>query len=125
MELTKVDLDSLAGGVVPELFAHELDKVVRNIADVNAKAVAPRSITVKVTLEPKDDTREQVDTKVEFKTVLAGPPAVAASMFVTRHHGELQAVTTKPDSLGLFGTQPAVVPMQQNGGGEEGEPHAD
>lgn len=112
MEFTEVNLETVGGGAIPELFAHELQRVLANIADPNTRETAPRTITITVRFTPNDD-REQVAVEVEAKSKLAGPGAVGGTVYMTRRDGRITALAAKPDSLGLFTEQPRVVAMTQ------------
>lgn len=70
MELRKLTLEGLGGGVIPELFQRELSHVLENIDDGNTEAKAARKITVELTFRP-DANREAVALGVKAKSTLA------------------------------------------------------
>lgn len=54
-EFEKMNLKNLCNGAAAELFDRELDAVLGNIADPNAKAKVARTITLTVTVLPTED----------------------------------------------------------------------
>lgn len=54
-EFEKLNLKNLCNGAAAELFDRELDQVLVNIADPNAKAKVARTITLTVTVLPTED----------------------------------------------------------------------
>ena len=68
--INEINLSNIAGGVTTELFNHELEKVAKNIADINTKAKFKRKIVLTFEFSP-DDEREEVMLSVKSKITLA------------------------------------------------------
>lgn len=54
-DYTKVTLSTLNEGAAEELFQHEFDLVLKNIADPNMPASGTRKITLEFTIRPTED----------------------------------------------------------------------
>jgi hypothetical protein len=115
MNLTDLSLETIAAGAVPELFGHELERLVLNIADPNTDPTAARSMTMKLELKPQDESRERVEARVTFSVKLAGPEMISSSVFLTRSGGRVRAVTRDPRQPGLF-DEPVVLEEEKNAG---------
>ncbi|MFV0470321.1 MAG: hypothetical protein ACK5MK_15535 [Dysgonomonas sp.] len=49
-----MNLNEIGNGGLQELFAHELDKVLKNIKDPNTDAKAKRTVTIKLEIKPDE-----------------------------------------------------------------------
>lgn len=106
-----ITLISLAGGAAVERFDIELEKVLKNIADVNTEAKVKREISLKVTFVP-DEEREIGVVQVAVTSRLPGLKSVTTRVFFGRMGGKPVAVESNPKQIGLFGPpQSNVVPM--------------
>lgn len=116
IELKQVTLEEIGGGVVPELFDHELGRVLANIDDPNTDASKPREIVVKVRFAPSAD-RESASVVVAVASKLVGVKPAVTSVFIGREGGRLVAFTRNPRQaeLPLDGK---VLEMKKKGGGE-------
>lgn len=95
-------LETIAGGVVPELFQDALCRVLANIDDLNCDAKAKRGLTVEMTFEP-DASRQALNIKVSVKTKLAAPKKAESTVFLVRdQHGAVFAVESNPNQPELF-----------------------
>jgi hypothetical protein len=103
-------LETIAEGVAPELFAHELAKIAANICDENTPADTERSITLKFTFTP-DDAREECKVKVEATSKLAGVKPFSKTVWVGKRNGKptLYGQNTKQTSFFDEGT----IPLQE------------
>ena len=81
-ELTEVSLDTLGGGVVPELFAHELENVLANIDDPNTSPEAVRQLTIVVTIKPSEQDEVKRNAPVERMAAEAVQVAAMAVRFL-------------------------------------------
>ena len=108
-------LETLGNGVAMELFQHELQKVLSNMADPNTKAESKRAVTLKVTLSPFRD-RSGAEVMVDCAAKLAPVPAqIAGNVFVHKEDGELTAYTSDARQADFFADPPAQPePQQQN-----------
>lgn len=97
---------------MPELFEHEVTKMLKNVADLNTDPEAKRSITMEFVFKPSPDRKSAV-VKLTFKAKHAGVNAVAGSVFMSTAHGEVRAFTEDPRQAKLFVAAPAATPTQQ------------
>ena len=86
MGYIKLSLTKLGGGVVEEILAEELKKVLQNIGDPNTKANIPRTIELKIKFKPSDD-RSISSITCEVKSKLA-PGRPFETMAVLSTDGE-------------------------------------
>lgn len=112
-----LNLLNIGNGSALEIFDHNLQKVIENIADVNTDPEATRTITLKITLKPFPD-RSGATAKVDARSTLAPVKAVESSIFLSRTNGEVKAYPRDTRQQVLFKApeQPAnVVPMAADG----------
>lgn len=79
-------LTTLAGGSAVELFDAELEKALKNIADVNTPAEKARVIMVQVRITP-NAKRELGDVTVSVASKLPSFEAVSTVAYFGRHNG--------------------------------------
>jgi hypothetical protein len=96
-----VTLVTLADGAALELFQSELDRVLRNIADINTEAKQKRTITLTVTFAP-DEERQLGTVSVKAAAKLAGLRGAKTHVYFGRHEGQLVATEYNPKQAGLF-----------------------
>lgn len=99
-----VTLASIANGAAMELFGHELQRVIANIADINTSAKTKRGINIKVIIQPDEDRGIGFAT-VEVTSKLAGVKPVNSTMYFGKKEGELVAVQTNINQPGIFDTE--------------------
>ena len=99
-----LNIGNVCGGAVPELFEHEIQKMLKNVADVNTDPEAKRSITFEFTFKPAPDRKSAV-VKLVCKAKHAGVNAVAGSVFMSQAHGEVAAFTEDPRQTSLFAAE--------------------
>ena len=78
----RLNLASICGGAVQEKVDRALEKVAKNILDPNTDARKKRSITLKITLEPDEDDREDVKVSSEVSYTLASETGVQTQFFM-------------------------------------------
>lgn len=82
MEQAKlIDLNKVANGAMLEMVNIELQKVFDNIADVNTKETAKRSITIQLDFNP-DKNRTIVGTDITVKSKLVGRASTSTNFLV-------------------------------------------
>jgi hypothetical protein len=96
-----VTLATVANGAAVELFQHELNRVLANIADINTSPKKKRQVTLKVIIQPSDD-RGIGYTSVEVNSSLAPVKPVEATMYFGKKDGQLVAVQSNPAQPGIF-----------------------
>jgi len=94
-----VTLATVGQGAALELFQHLLAKALEDIADVNQKAEKPRVITLKFSLAPKDELREEAEMKLDATIQLASTRTVTSTIFLSRHQGEQIATEYNPKQM--------------------------
>lgn len=92
-------IESLANGAVQEKLNVELEKVFKNIADVNTKSNAKRSVTVKLDFSPNDE-RDKVDLTVQLKTTLAPVTDINTLVLTEEMDGKVYANELKSGAKG-------------------------
>lgn len=107
-----LNIGNVCGGAVPELFEHEMQKMLKNVADLNTDPEAKRSITLEFTFKPAPDRKSAV-VKLLCKAKHAGVNAVAGSVFMSTAQGSVQAFTEDPRQTTLFAAEPTATPSKQ------------
>ena len=107
-----VSLIDMAHGAIKERVDHEMARVLANIADPNTKAVAKRTITVKVTLEP-DETRQHVEVSASASSTLAPFNPVKTALAVGKEDGRTVAVELTPQIPGQMDTAGNTAPQRK------------
>lgn len=98
MNLTKIKLDTLAGGAVVERFEEQMQRVIANIDDMNTSAKAPREIVIKIKILPDGD-RRSASFIVETKAILAEMEGVSGRIFMSRKGQDFTCYENDPDQL--------------------------
>ena len=94
-------LESISGGAVPEMFALELERVLRNIHDPNFPAEAVRELRVVVKIKPDAD-RHRLAVSSQVATKLPPRQAASGQAFTGQRGGRVVAVTYDPRQSDLF-----------------------
>ena len=95
-----VTLLSLGYGAAEELFNQELDKVLRNIADPNTRAIEVRRIQLDVKIKPSAD-RSYAEVEMKASSKLAGHKVFTTAIHVGIQDGRLIATNSHVDQAGL------------------------
>lgn len=106
-------LDNVGGGAAPELFQHELEKVLANIRDVNTPAKKARTITLSIAFLPKEDrqgNRREMDVVVASRCSLAPVKQATSYAFIEGSGPSLKATTDD--------YRQAELPLEPGPGGE-------
>jgi len=85
--MKETSLENIADGVAVELFAHEMKKLAKNIADPNTKPTSKRTITLTFEFAP-DDAREEVHCHVSAKTKLVPTKGHSKTVHMGKRNGE-------------------------------------
>ena len=116
----RLSLANLNHGAAIELFDFELQKVLDNIMDPNAKAEAIREITLKVKIKPNKD-RSFGPVTIEPSCKLAGPAPVVTQAFFGMEAGKAVAHEYNSKQGDLFedeGKEGKVISLEKKGGNE-------
>lgn len=108
--LKATTLANIADGVATELFAHEIKRVAKNIADPNTKAESKRVITMTFEFSP-DENREEVNVHVEAKSKLANVKGHSKTVWCGKINGEPTIVGQDTKQLSMFDKE--VAPINQ------------
>lgn len=106
-----VTLTTLASGTAEELFQHELEKVLRNIADPNTPTKTARKITLTVAIVP-DDSRDAAAVQISCKSVIASPKAQATAVYLGKQGARFVAMEFNPKQTGLFDKTSGPTPIR-------------
>jgi hypothetical protein len=89
--MKQVDLSTMKGGEIIDMFNEELKKVLANIADENVKPDESRKITIELSIKP-DKTRRTAQTKIDVHSKLASvKPSEGLLFFDENENGEMAA----------------------------------
>lgn len=108
----ELNIGNICGGAVPEIFEHEVMKMLKNIGDLNTDPEAKRSINLEFSFKPSPDRKSAV-VKLTCKSKMAGVNAVAGSVFMSTAHGQVRAFTEDPRQEKLFEKQPTTTATAQ------------
>ena len=76
-------LDELMDGALTERFNYEMERVLQNVFDVNTNPKAKRQIQIIIDIAP-NERRDAAEFKVDVKSKLAPPMAVAQTVMIYR-----------------------------------------
>jgi len=82
-------LENFANGAAKELFARELNEVLKNIDDPNTVANKERKITLEFTIKP-DERRKVAATVVDSRSRLAPVQGAMGTAYFGRRAGKLE-----------------------------------
>lgn len=74
-------LDELMDGALTERFNYEMERVLQNVFDMNANPRAKRQIQIVIDITP-NERRDAAEFKVDVKSKLAPPMAVAQTVMI-------------------------------------------
>ncbi len=107
-----IDIYTVSDGALVEAFGLKLSEVLANIADPNTPATAKRTISLTLTLQPKDD-RMQINTQFTCKAQLASIVPSTGRIFLGKDNdGNLYALDRDPRQQNLF-TPPTPRPVAE------------
>lgn len=84
MHKEKLTLTTLCGGAVQEKIDRALEKVARNILDPNVVPDKKRTVTLKITMKPLDEDREDVAVEADVSYTLSPELGVQTNFFVSK-----------------------------------------
>ena len=108
----ELNVGNICGGAVPELFEHEIGRIMKNVSDLNTNPEEKRSLTLEFKFKPSPDRKSAVVTLI-CKSKLAGVNPVAGSVFMSSAQGTIRAFTEDPRQEKLFAKQPTVTEAAQ------------
>jgi len=96
-----VSLDNICGGAAKELFDHEMERILANIADINTDADKRRRITLQFDFKPLPDrTGASISFSVNSKP--APVAQVKSTIFLIRKDGKLAAYSADVNQGHLY-----------------------
>lgn len=101
MHNEKLTLASICGGAVQEKVDRALEKVAKNILDPNTEPAKKRTITLKITMMPDDNDREDVAVNAEVSYTLAPETGVQTQFYVNKdlHNGSVSIMEHKKGEI--------------------------
>ncbi len=84
MHKEKLTLATICGGAVQEKVDRALERVAKNILDPNTDAGKKRVISLKITMKPDEDDREDVVVSADVTYTLAPETGVQTQFFVNK-----------------------------------------
>ncbi len=99
-----VTLENLGNGAIPEMFQAALNRVLKNIGDVNTEWKAKRSITIETGFAPFDD-RSGADISLAVNVKLAQSRRASTRMFMAYRGEDVRAYPQHPNQLLMFGSE--------------------
>lgn len=109
-EITEVNIQTLGGGSLAELFELEWNRLLHNIQDPNTDAEAKRVLTMKVTVVP-DESREKGDIEIDVAAKLPGPRTATDTLYMGMREGRLVGVRYDPRQSDMFRPDSGVTPL--------------
>lgn len=108
----QANINTIAGGVIPEKFEVELQKVLDNISDMKTSSKAAREITINVKITPNEG-RDQTKVDISVKSKLAPARPAETFMYLVFTEDGVSASTTDPKQHELFDIKQAVPPAKE------------
>ena len=100
MEIEKVSLATLLGGLAVERFDDELARVLMNIVDPNTPAEKVRGVTLKVSIKP-DKNRGLGRVSLSVSSQMASAANVETAVFISQTRNGVVATEHNPNQLPL------------------------
>lgn len=106
MQLREVTIQGLGGGVIPELFQDELEKVLADIDNPNKPADKIRRITLTIEFKPTEN-RQSAMVIVRAKSTLPETKPAMSPVHLAKEGKRLVAFGANPnqESLGFQGPE--------------------
>lgn len=77
-----VNLAELANGGLQEKVDLEIEKIVKNILDLNTESKKARKLNIGIEFKPADEQRNTINTTIQVKSTLAPQVGVATTLLV-------------------------------------------
>lgn len=120
MDAQELTLLTICKGAVPEIFAHEMQKVISNIADPNTSAAKQRKVTMEFTFTPFPD-RSGASVSLSCKATLGALDAsgVTGSIYLAKREGKFAAFSRDLRQEMLFSGEEEIIPDGKSAGAGE------
>jgi hypothetical protein len=100
-EREALTLENICKGGVPEVFGHELARVLENMNDPSTEAEAVREITIKFKFKPFPD-RSGASIKFKCSSKIVPVEEAGGQMFVQRRGTSFVAIPHDPKQARMF-----------------------
>ena len=77
-----MNLAELANGGMQEKVDLEIEKIVKNILDLNTESKKARKLNIGIEFKPADEQRNTINTTIQVKSTLAPQVGVATTLLV-------------------------------------------
>lgn len=117
-------LDELMDGALTERFNYEMERVLQNVFDANTNPKAKRQIQIVIDIAP-NERRDAAEFKVDVKSKIAPPVAIAQTVFL--HMDDSGNVTATemthqvPGQIDMDGNEQALPRVVEFGAGKAKE----
>lgn len=111
MQAKKVDLSTICGGSVPEVFDRTFKELLGNITDVNTSTKKARRIILTFDFHPMAD-RKTVAISFGCNSKLVPVSSVESNMFLSEQGGQLEAYTNDVRQEELFAGEKKIYPLK-------------
>ena len=121
MDAQELTLLTICKGAVPEIFAHEMGKIIANMADPNTAPTKPRKITMEFTFLPFPD-RSGASVSLSCKATLGALDAsgVTGAIYLAKRDGKYAAFSRDLRQEMLFsGEEEVITPDGKSAGAGE------
>lgn len=96
-----IDLNTIGGGVLPELFQKELSRVLDNIRDINTDPKAKREIKISLEFKP-DEARNFTQINIKCSSKVSSTKPASGQAFIVMEKGEVKAYAHDVKQEDLF-----------------------
>lgn len=112
MQTPEINIGSICGGAVPEVFDKAVEQVLSNIVDINYPAEAPREITLKIKFKASE-SREVGEVSFNVTTKLPSVKPAKGNFFLAKRMGGVRGYCRDPKQEEMFRNEPPAVPQPQ------------
>lgn len=113
-EFEEVKIETICKGIIPEMFEKQLEKILKNINDINTNPTDVRSIVFNISFKPSAD-RRHIDTTVTSDIKTSNKHGAKTMLFISREKGgKMRAYENNPEQLEFDN----IIPIEKktNGG---------
>ena len=104
-------LDELMDGALTERFNREMERVLGNVFDPNTNPKAKRQIQIVIDIAP-NERRDAAEFKVDVKSKIAPPVAIAQTVFLHKDdEGNVTATEMTKEVPGQIGMDGNIQPL--------------
>src|SRR5262249_27371386 len=112
MDTPEINIGSICGGALPEVFQKAVQQVLENCADINYPAEAVRAISITVKFKPSE-SREVGEVAFNVITKLPSVKPAKGNFFLSKRLGAVRGYCRDPRQDQLFRSEPTSSPQAQ------------